>query len=110
MSYGDLRLDPAEGQWHLTNLAPHVAIVFKRMFPRVAETATAITLTDTDEVRADERQADIHRSMEPSLFQCPFGRVLQHANSHEGQTFRRDSHARNIARTSPKFQSPRPDG
>lgn len=44
---------PVPAQWRVTDLAPHVAIAFKRLFPRVPITATYFVLSDTDEVRAD---------------------------------------------------------
>jgi SNF2 family DNA or RNA helicase len=52
-TYGTLRLDRAEGCWRLVDLQPHVTIAFKRLFPRVPVTATIITLSDTDQIRAD---------------------------------------------------------
>jgi len=50
-TYGTLVLH--YGRWEITSLAPHVAMAFKRLFPRVPETATTIHLSDTDEIRAD---------------------------------------------------------
>ena len=52
-SYGQLELDRVARRWRITQLAPHVAIAFKRMFPRVPVTSTEIGMSDTDEVRAD---------------------------------------------------------
>jgi hypothetical protein len=52
-TYGQLELDTKVRRWRITDLAPHVAIAFKRMFPRVPVTSTEITISDTDEVRAD---------------------------------------------------------
>lgn len=52
-SYGQLELDRVARRWRITQLAPHVAIAFKRMFPRVPVTSTEIGISDTDEVRAD---------------------------------------------------------
>lgn len=39
--------------WSVGQLAPHVAIAFKRLFPRVRHTAETMTLVDSDEIRAD---------------------------------------------------------
>lgn len=52
-TYGALELDRVAQRWRITDLSPHVAIAFKRMFPRVPVTATEIAMSDTDEVRAD---------------------------------------------------------
>lgn len=52
-TYGQLELDRMARRWRITDLAPHVAIAFKRMFPRVPVTHTEIAISDTDEVRAD---------------------------------------------------------
>jgi len=55
-TYGTLTLgvDPSgKGRWAINDLAPHVAIAFKRLFPRVPTTATTLHLSDTDEVRSD---------------------------------------------------------
>lgn len=52
-TYGQLELDRIARRWRITSLAPHVAIAFKRMFPRVPVTSTEIDMSDTDEVRAD---------------------------------------------------------
>lgn len=52
-TYGQLELDRMARRWRITSLAPHVAIAFKRMFPRVPVTSTEIAMSDTDEVRAD---------------------------------------------------------
>ena len=52
-TYGQLELDRIARRWRITSLAPHVAIAFKRMFPRVPVTSTEIAMSDTDEVRAD---------------------------------------------------------
>jgi hypothetical protein len=41
------------GRWIITNLAPHVAMAFKRLFPRVAISATNIVLNSSDDVCAD---------------------------------------------------------
>ncbi len=51
-TYGTLTLQYGR-RWEIADLAPHVAIAFKRLFPRVPETATKLHLSDTDEVRAD---------------------------------------------------------
>lgn len=50
---GVLRLDARAGRWVVSDLAPHVAMAFKRLFPRVPTAATELLLSDTDEVRAD---------------------------------------------------------
>lgn len=52
-TYGKLTFSREHRTWLITELAPHVAIAFKRLFPRVPQTATVIDLSDTDEVRAD---------------------------------------------------------
>lgn len=39
--------------WVIDNLAPHVAIAFKRLFPKVDAYSTAIQISDSDETRAD---------------------------------------------------------
>lgn len=52
-TYGHLELCRISRKWRIQKLAPHVAIAFKRLFPRVPTTATIITLSDTDEIRAD---------------------------------------------------------
>lgn len=52
-TYGQLELVRIAKRWRITDLAPHVAIAFKRMFPRVPVTSTEIVMSDTDEVRAD---------------------------------------------------------
>ena len=52
-TYGSLALDRSRREWRLTQLEPHVAIAFKRLFPRVPVTATEIRMSDADDVRAD---------------------------------------------------------
>jgi hypothetical protein len=52
-TYGSLILHRGLRRWEIADLAPHVAIAFKRLFPRVPETATKLHLSDTDEIRAD---------------------------------------------------------
>lgn len=53
-TYGQLRHDvDGRGRWIVTDLEPHVAIAFKRFFPRVSAAATELHLSDTDDVRAD---------------------------------------------------------
>lgn len=52
-TYGTLALDRSRREWRLTQLEPHVAIAFKRLFPRVPVTATEIRMSDADDVRAD---------------------------------------------------------
>lgn len=51
--YGDLNFDAAGKRWVITDLAAHVAIAFKRMFPKVPKMATTLELMDSDENRAD---------------------------------------------------------
>ncbi|MXP24788.1 ATP-dependent helicase [Altererythrobacter indicus] len=41
------------GRWVVADLQPHVAIMFKRLFPRVEQAKTELTLVDNDEIRAD---------------------------------------------------------
>ncbi len=50
-TYGNLTLK--DGQWRITKLQPHVAIAFKRLFPKVSVTAKDIELLDNDETRCD---------------------------------------------------------
>lgn len=52
-TYGQLELNRIARCWQISDLAPHVAIAFKRLFPRVPVTSTQILVSDTDEVRAD---------------------------------------------------------
>lgn len=54
-TFGKLFLDPdaRKPRWIITDLAPHVAIAFKRLFPKADPYATDIQLSDRDEVRAD---------------------------------------------------------
>lgn len=52
-TYGRLRYAPGRQVWAIDQLAPHVAMAFKRLFPRVPVAATEFILSDTDEVRAD---------------------------------------------------------
>lgn len=52
--YGRILLEPGRnGRWIVNNLAPHVAIAFKRLFPRVDHYATEFAISDSDDVRAD---------------------------------------------------------
>jgi hypothetical protein len=51
--YGRLTWDAAAKSWVIYNIAPHVAIAFKRLFPRVPKEATDVVLSDTDDIRAD---------------------------------------------------------
>lgn len=53
MTYGILRYSEPHKMWGISQLTPHVAMAFKRLFPRVPDSATVITLSDTDEIRAD---------------------------------------------------------
>ncbi len=52
-TYGRLELDRIARRWRLADLSPHVAIAFKRVFPRVRTTAEIIAVADADDVRAD---------------------------------------------------------
>lgn len=53
-TYGRLMLEPGKGnRWIVDNLVPHVALAFKRLFPRVAPEDTKFAISDNDEVRAD---------------------------------------------------------
>ena len=47
------RLNGIGAVWGVSDLAPHVAIAFKRLFPKVLTRATVHVLTDTDDTRAD---------------------------------------------------------
>lgn len=51
--FGKLVFNEADRRWIITDLAPHVAIMLKRLFPRVPEYAVTVDLSDTDETRAD---------------------------------------------------------
>ncbi len=52
-TYGDLEFIRIGRRWAIRNLEPHVAIALKRLFPRVPTHAVEISLSDTDQVRAD---------------------------------------------------------
>lgn len=52
-TYGNLSFDREAKRWTITDLQPHVAIAFKRMFPRVPQTSLILSMSDTDEIRAD---------------------------------------------------------
>ncbi len=54
-TFGRLRWGKFQGgsHWGVDQLQPHVAIAFKRLFPKVATRATTHILTDNDETRAD---------------------------------------------------------
>lgn len=52
-TYGKLRYSEVGKAWGIAECEPHVAMAFKRLFPRVPEAATVFVLSDTDEVRAD---------------------------------------------------------
>ncbi|WBO23955.1 SNF2-related protein [Sphingomonas abietis] len=52
-TYGNLTFDRTSKRWTITDLEPHVAIAFKRMFPRVPQTTLVLTMSDTDEIRSD---------------------------------------------------------
>lgn len=55
MKYGRLRWGKNGGEivWGVDELAPHVAIAFKRLFPRVHTRRSVHILSDNDEIRAD---------------------------------------------------------
>lgn len=52
-TYGKLTLHRDAAVWSIDDLAPHVAIALKRLFPRIPQTSTKLKISDTDEVRAD---------------------------------------------------------
>lgn len=53
-TYGTVLMEPGRNaRWHIKNMAPHAAIAFKRLFPRVDQYAIEFFLTDSDDVRAD---------------------------------------------------------
>jgi len=53
-TYGRVMLEPGKNaRWVVDNLAPHVALAFKRLFPRVASYDVKHFLSDNDNVRAD---------------------------------------------------------
>jgi hypothetical protein len=54
-TFGRLRWGKFQGgaHWGVDQLAPHVAIAFKRLFPKVNTCKTTHILTDNDETRAD---------------------------------------------------------
>ena len=56
-TYGRLRYgshkDKPGGVWGIDNLEPHVAVAFKRLFPKANAALTLHVLTDNDETRAD---------------------------------------------------------
>ena len=54
-TYGRLRWGRVGGEvvWGVDELEPHVAIAFKRLFPRVSTKRTTHILSDNDEIRAD---------------------------------------------------------
>jgi hypothetical protein len=54
-TFGRLRWGKFQGgaHWGVDQLLPHVAIAFKRLFPKVATRSTTHILTDNDETRAD---------------------------------------------------------
>ncbi len=50
--YGRILLEPGRNaRWHVKDLAPHVAVAFKRLFPRVDQYSTEFFISD--DVRAD---------------------------------------------------------
>lgn len=52
-TYGRLQLAKDQSCWKLADLAPHVAIALKRLFPKIPEWSTEIILADNDNTRAD---------------------------------------------------------
>lgn len=52
-TYGKLLFDADNERWLVGHMSPHVAIAFKRLFPRVPPTATIAALQDNDQIRAD---------------------------------------------------------
>jgi SNF2 family DNA or RNA helicase len=53
-TYGRVELLPGKPKrWKISELTPHVAIHFKRIFTRVRPEEAELFLTDTDEIRAD---------------------------------------------------------
>jgi hypothetical protein len=52
-TYGNLVFQREYRRWLIHDLAPHVAIAFKRLFPRVPAERATLFLSDTDEIRAD---------------------------------------------------------
>jgi hypothetical protein len=52
-TYGRLVYSEAGHSWLVSELSPHVAIAFKRLFPRVKKEAVELVLSDSDDVRAD---------------------------------------------------------
>jgi hypothetical protein len=52
-TYGDLTFDSETHKWTISNLEPHVAMAFKRLFPKVPKATDVLLLADTDENRAD---------------------------------------------------------
>lgn len=53
MRLGLLRYHAGERKWQVQDLAPHVAIAFKRLFPRADKAKTIHILDDSDELRSD---------------------------------------------------------
>ena len=47
-TYGKLRYSEEAKAWGVAECDPHVAMAFKRLFPRVPEAATVFVLSDTD--------------------------------------------------------------
>lgn len=52
-TYGKLLFDRPNKRWLVGKMDAHVAIAFKRLFPRVPQHATIAALRDSDEIRAD---------------------------------------------------------
>jgi len=53
-TFGTVLLEPGRDQrWIIKNLRPHVAIAFKRLFPRVDQYAIEFAISDNEDVRAD---------------------------------------------------------
>jgi hypothetical protein len=53
-TYGKVLLEVGRNaRWHIKDLSPHVAVAFKRLFPRVDQYATEFFISDSDDARAD---------------------------------------------------------
>ena len=53
-TFGTVLLEPGRNpRWIIKNLRPHVAIAFKRLFPRVDQYAIEFAISDNEDVRAD---------------------------------------------------------
>ena len=53
-TYGKVLLEPGRNaRWIVKDLAPHVAVAFKRLFPRVDPYSTEFAISDSEDARAD---------------------------------------------------------